>query len=412
MHNPESNPKKPISRQSTRRMSAVQDPIIPIVAQLIADHPGTISLGQGVVRYGPPAEAFESLTAGMADLHQHKYQPVTGIAPLRERIAAKLAGENAINADRSAIVITAGSNMGFMNAVLAIADHPSHPTHDRPDQPADEVIIQSPYYFNHEMALAICGVKAVVVPTTSDYQLDVMAIEAAITERTRAVVTISPNNPTGAVYAEEALTRVNAICRERGVYHISDEAYEYFVYGDEPHFSPGSLPGAEDHTISLFSLSKAYGFASWRVGYMVLPEHLEPAVHKIQDTNLICPPVVSQHAAAGALEVGRAYCEPYLKELAHVRRLVLDELASLGDLVTLPTPGGAFYALIQLHTEMQDMAIVDQLVKEHGVAVIPGCAFGLHEGCFLRIAYGALDEATVKEGMGRLVKGLREILPG
>jgi aspartate/methionine/tyrosine aminotransferase len=126
-------------------------------------------------------------------------------------------------------------------------------------------------------------------------------IEAAITPRTKAVVTVSPNNPTGAVYPESALREVNRICRERGVYHIHDEAYEYFTYGNARHFSPGSIAGSADHTISIFSLSKSYGFASWRIGYQVIPDHLFGAVNKVQDTVLICPPVVSQYAAVGAM---------------------------------------------------------------------------------------------------------------
>ena len=131
--------------------------------------------------------------------------------------------------------------------------------------------------------------------------------EAAITPRTRAIVTISPNNPSGAVYPKATLAAVNALCSERGIYHISDEAYEYFVYDGAEHFSPASLPGATEHTISLYSFSKAYGFASWRIGYMVIPEALTVAVRKAQDTILICPPVVSQHAALGALAAPADY---------------------------------------------------------------------------------------------------------
>ena len=176
-----------------------------------------------------------------------------------------------------------------MNAVLAITD------------PDDEIVLLVPYYFNHEMAIVMAGARAVAAETTSDYQIDLDAIRRAITPRTRAVVTVSPNNPTGAVYPRAALQAVNELCRERGIFHIHDEAYEYFTYGGVEHFSPGSLPGAAAHTISLFSLSKAYGMASWRVGYMVVPDVLFEAVNKIQDTILICPPAVSQHAAMAAL---------------------------------------------------------------------------------------------------------------
>src|SRR6185369_12263196 len=128
----------------------------------------------------------------------------------------------------------------------------------------------------------------------------------AITAKTRAVVTISPNNPTGAVYSEAALCEVNQICGERGIYHISDEAYENFTYNGARHFSPASVAGSEAHTISLFSFSKAFGFASWRIGYMVMPENLFVPVKKIQDTILICAPVISQYAACGALKAGAA----------------------------------------------------------------------------------------------------------
>ena len=130
----------------------------------------------------------------------------------------------------------------------------------------DEIILPTPYYFNHEMAVTMADCQPVLVPTDGDYRLRLDALETAITPRTRAILTVSPNNPTGVVYSEESLRAVNALCRERGIYHISDEAYEHFVYGGAHHFSPGSIPGSEGHTITLHTLSKTYGFASWRIG--------------------------------------------------------------------------------------------------------------------------------------------------
>src|SRR5205807_2533015 len=118
-----------------------------------------------------------------------------------------------------------------------------------------------PYYFNHEMAVTMADARPVVVKTDENYQLRPDAIRQAITSRTRAIVTVSPNNPSGAVYGEAALREVNELCRSRGLYHIHDEAYEYFTYEGARHFSPGSITGAQGHTISLYSLSKAYGFA-------------------------------------------------------------------------------------------------------------------------------------------------------
>ncbi len=388
--------------QESYRIQSVQTPIIPVVGELIRQHPGTISLGQGVVWYPPPPEAFDQIKEMLADPSQHKYQAVHGIPALLEQIETKLQKENGIELTGSRIVVTAGGNMAFINALLAVADA------------GDEVILQTPYYFNHEMAITMVNCKPVLVPTDENYQLQPRLIAEAITERTRAVVTISPNNPTGAVYPESALREVNELCRARGIYHIHDEAYEYFTYGDARRFSPGSIDGASDYTISLYSLSKAYGFASWRIGFMVIPEHLFSAVNKIQDTILICPPVVSQFAAVGAMKVGAGYCLEKVAQLADVRQLVMTELEQLKDVAVIPPADGAFYFFLKLDSEMQPLALVERLVKEHRVAAIPGSAFGMpdggKDGCYLRVAYGALQRETVAEGIGRLVNGIKTIL--
>lgn len=385
--------------QCSARIQSVQSPIISVVAEWIRAHPGTISLGQGVVNYGPPPEATTQIQRFLSDPENHKYKPVVGCPELIEAFARKLAVENGIHVGESSrLVITAGSNMGFMNALLAIAD------------PGDEVILQTPYYFNHEMAITMANCRPVLVPTDASYQLQPELIREAVTPRTRAVVTISPNNPTGAVYPESALRAVNDLCRERGIYHIHDEAYEYFLYNGAKHFSPGSIVGASDHTISLFSLSKAYGFASWRIGAMVIPAALLDAVRKIQDTVLICAPVISQFAAIGALQAGVGYCREKLRGIADVRELVRRELTSLGSLCSVPQADGAFYFLLRAHTDVPSITLVERLIHEHRVAVIPGSAFGLDKGCFLRVAYGALQRETAAEGVGRLVAGLKKIL--
>lgn len=377
------------------RMQAVQAPIIPIVGELIRQHPGTISLGQGVVNYPPPPQAIEQISRFLSKPANHKYQAVEGIPELRAAIAHKLETENGMDLSDRAIVVTAGSNMAFLNAILAITD------------PGNEVILQTPYYFNHEMAIKIASCNPVLVPTDENYQIQPDLIRQAITEKTRAIVTISPNNPTGVVYSESALRDVNAMCQSHNLFHISDEAYEYFTYG-VPHFSPGSL--SSNHSISLFSLSKAYGFASWRIGYMVIPTHLLEAIQKIQDTNVICPAVVSQFAAVGALEAGRAYCQEKRVAIAEVRNIVLQELDAIRHLCTIPEANGAFYFLLNVQTDLDSMDLVKQLIHDHGVAVLPGFTFGLERGCYLRVGYGALEKETAIAGIGRLVKGLKTIL--
>ena len=380
-------------------MERVQSPIIPVVGDWIRGCPGTISLGQGVVFYGPPEEAFEALSHFSRN-PQNKYGAVDGVPELREAIARKLAAENGIEVgETQRVVVTAGGNMAFMNTVLAILDE------------GDEVILPSPYYFNHAMAITMAGGKVVTAPTDASFQLDPESIRRAIGPRTRAVVTVSPNNPTGAVYREDSLAEVNDLCRRAGIYHVSDEAYEYFTYGDARHFSPGSLPRTDRHTISLYSLSKAYGFASWRVGYMVIPEQLAEAVSKIQDTIVICPALVSQHAAVGALRAGADYCREMKRGIAETRQTVLRELSAIDSIAKVYPADGALYFVLRVETEQSDVALAERLVREHGVAVIPGSTFGLEDGCYLRVSYGALDGETVTEGIGRLVGGLRALVP-
>ena len=381
------------------RMQRVQSPIIPIVGDLIRQVPGTISLGQGVVYYGPPPQAIEQITQFLSDPNHHKYQAVQGIPALIELIATKLKTENGIAIDgTNQIMVTAGSNMGFVNAVLAIAD------------PGDEIILPTPYYFNHEMAIRMANCQPVLVPTDDQYQLRLDIIQQAITPRTKAIVTVSPNNPTGVVYPAADLQAVNYLCREQGLYHIHDAAYEYFTYDGASAFSPGAIANSSEYTISLFSLSKAYGFASWRIGYMVIPTHLLEAIMKIQDTIAICAPVISQYAALGALQAGVGYCRQKLESIEQVRRHCLQQLATIQDICTVPPAEGAFYVLLQVHSDMPPLQLVKRLIQDYQVAVIPGTAFGI-VGCYLRIAYGALQQETAVAGIGRFVKGLRELVP-
>ncbi len=379
-------------------MQAVQSPLIPIVGELIRNNPGTISLGQGVVDYGPPPEAIANLSKFLANPDNHKYQAVQGIPPLLSAIEAKLKADNNIEINpKNCIVVTAGSNMAFMNAILAITS------------PGDEIIIQTPYYFNHEMAIVMASCHPVLVPTDDNYQLRPDAIAKAITDKTRAVVTISPNNPTGAVYSEAALREVNQLCCDRGIYHISDEAYEYFTYDGVKHISPGAFSGSSEHTLSLYSLSKAYGFASWRIGYMVIPQHLLSAVMKTQDTILICPPVISQYAALGALQAGVGYCQEKISAIATIRQLALNSLHRLEGLCTIAPTHGAFYFFLRINTQLNAFELVKRLIQEHQVAVMPGTTFGMNDGCYLRVAYGALQAETAVQGIERLVRGLQTL---
>src|SRR5262249_42115817 len=196
---------RPLDSLSTpfpTRMDRVQTPIIPVIGSLIREVPGTISLGQGIVHYGPPPQVVEAVRAALSRPSTHDYHDGAGLPALVNAVSRKVLAENGIDVSRgSRIMVTAGPNMAVMHAVLATT------------LPGDEVILPVPFYFNHEMAIDMAGCRAVRVPTDEHYQIRVDAIARAVTTRTRAVVTISPNNPTGAVLSESSLREVNALCR-------------------------------------------------------------------------------------------------------------------------------------------------------------------------------------------------------
>ncbi len=376
-------------------INAVQTSIIPVIGEWTRNTPGTLSLGQGMVSYPPPSSALKYIQDfGLLPEH-HLYGSPLGYEPLLQSLATKLNHENGITLKSgNRLMVTAGSNMAFLNVLRAITD------------PSDEIILPLPYYSNHEMAIRMLNCIPVSVPTDSNYQLQLEALRGAITNKTRAIVTVSPNNPTGAVYPEVALRAVNQLCKEHNLYHISDEAYEYFTYGSVRHFSPASIDGSESHTISLFSFSKAYGFASWRVGYLVFPESLLPALLKVQDTNLICAPLITQYAAMGALEIGRVYCRNHVQQLNKIREQFEIQINAL-DKVKVVSTDGAFYLLLKVDTQLNDLALAKKLISDYKVAVVPGSAFGLHEGCYLRVSYGMLDEDACVIALDRLISGIK-----
>ncbi len=379
---------------AARRLEQVQQPVIPVMGELIRQTPGTLSLGQGMVSWGPPEQVHQAVAAALqqGDSALDRYGPVAGSEALRESLGLWLQREQGLDLSASALLITAGSNMAFNAVVQVLCD------------PGDELILPVPYYFNHEMAISLAGgtpvaVEAGVVP-------DPERLAAAITPRTLAIVTISPNNPSGAVFPREVLAAINRLCAERGLLHISDEAYALFSFGGEPVWSPGSGAGSGSHTITLGSLSKSHGMAGWRIGWAVVPQSLMADLAKVQDTILIHPPQLNQQAALGALAAGADWCRGQIQGLAARRQQVLDALSKpAAPWRLLAQPDGAFYALLQLESSLSSDQAMEQLIRQHRVALVSGSSFGL-SGCCLRLSYGMLDAAELSEALERLVAGL------
>ena len=387
--------------------------MIPELAALLRQTPGSLSLAQGMVGWDPPdsvaSAVARALAAGGPELH--RYGALHGDPALLEVITTKLATHNRLDLDGAAVLVTAGSNMAF-NAVAQVIAEAS------PGEPS-EVILPLPCYFNHVMAVQLAG--AVPVPVAAGVIPDPERLAAAITPRTRAIVTVSPNNPSGVVIPATVLAEINRLCALHGLLHISDEAYELFVHGAEPHWSAGSLSGSAAHTVSLHSLSKAYGLAGWRLGYMAVPAALLPALHKVQDTVLICPPRLNQHAACAAMTAGPAWCAPRIAGLGARRDQLLATVAAERSrglpVALLAEPDGAFYALLQLDRaasgSLTGDCLMRRLVLEHRVGTLSGESFGLDADCggpVLRLSYGMLAETELTEALDRLFNGLRVLL--
>ena len=303
--------------------------------------------------------------------------------------------QNGLDLAESMVMVTAGSNMAFHAIAQVLCD------------PGDEVILPLPYYFNHFMAIQLAG--GVPVPVNAGLIPNPELIEAAITKRTRAIVTISPNNPSGIVFPQTLLAAINGICAQHGLLHISDEAYEDFVFGDVPHWSPGSLPGAGNHTVSLYSFSKAYGMAGWRLGYMSAPIGWSKALAKVQDTVLICPPRFCQRAAIAALLDGSDWVRQNVSQLMSRYQLLLKRFAASNDRPWrfLHQPNGAFYGLLEVDCGCNGDTLMRQLVRDYRVATIGGCSFGFkNESCVLRISVGMLEGAELIDAFDRLEAGL------
>ena len=379
------------------RLDAVQSPVIPVMGALIRQTPGTLSLGQGMVHWGPPAQALEAIRSAIGDPCGgdpvlHRYGAMAGEPELREAVGHWLQRQHGLDLEGTAVLITAGSNMAFHAIAQVICD------------PGDACLLPVPYYFNHAMAIQLAG--GVPVPVDAGVIPDPERLAAAITPRTRAIVTISPNNPSGAVMPRAVLEAINRLCAERGLLHISDEAYALFGHGATAPWSPGALRGSGAHTVTLGSLSKSHGMAGWRIGWAVLPERLMGAIAKVQDTVLIAPPQLTQRAALGALAAGVDWCRERISGLESQRQQVRAALDQAHAPWRLLAPlDGAFYALLQLHSPLSADTAMERLIREHRVALVSGSSFGLG-GCCLRLSYGMLQPEPLAEALRRLQHGL------
>ncbi len=348
------------------------------------DRVGGINLAQGVCDTGVPEAVAERAAEAIAEGY-NIYTRLDGIAPLREAIAQKLARHNGIKADPDGeILVASGATGGFYAACMALLD------------PGDEVILFEPFYGYHLNTLAAMRVRAVSVPLAdSNWALDVDALRSSITPRTRAVVINSPSNPCGKVFSRAELEAVAALALEHDLFVITDEIYEYFVYGEARHISMATLPGMAERTVTISGLSKTFSITGWRVGYLAADRKWMGAIGYFHDLTYVCAPSPFQYATAAGLV---ALPETFYAEMAREYQARRDQLcAALTDAGLTPSiPEGAYYVLADA-TPLPGAAAREKarhLLRKTGVAAVAGTAFfsngrGDH---LLRFCFAKRDE--------------------
>ena len=321
------------------------------------------------------------------------YSPTDGLVDLRQEIVKKLKRDNNINADISQLLITVGAIEGLAAAVMAVID------------PGDEIVLPTPTYSTHIRQVQIASGRPVLVPLIeeNDFALDIQAIKNAITPRTKAIMYCSPNNPTGTVFPEEQLRKIVEIALENNLMIITDEAYEYFIYDDEKHFSIGSIPEMKKNVISCFTFTKTYAMTGWRIGYLYADEEVIPQIKKAHIPFAICAPVVSQYAALAALKGSQDCVKEFRDHYLNTRNLMCERLDKLSSIFDYQKPEGSYlmFPKILLKEGQDSITFCKKLLREARVSTTPGIAFGPTGESHLRLSF-CISEGEINKAFDRM----------
>jgi aminotransferase len=366
------------------------DPLNVRAAELRAGGHDVITLGQALPFFAPPSSAIEAARAAVDRPEVHVYATDPGLPELRAALAARLspAMGQAIHPDD--LLIAAGANHAFTLAVATLVS------------PGDEVLLPAPYFTNHYMTIITLGASPVEAPMADRDTFDVRwsDLEAHITSRTRAIVLCNPSNPTGAPVSPREGQVIVREAAARGIAVISDETYMALVY-DRRHWSAASVPGWRDNVVVVGSFSKAFGMMGWRVGFVLADAAVCDEVVKVQDTMIICAPVISQIAAEAAVRLDWDYALSFHAELRARRAVLADAVAAIPRVRWTPTAGGLF-AFVRIEGCDDSAALSRDLLERAHVVTIPGAAFGASGEGYLRLSYGRADREQLAEAGRRM----------
>ena len=355
-----------------------------LAADLVRQGRDVIPMSAGEPDFDTPDHIKQAGIRAIQDGHTNYTAPASGLIELKEAIARKLDRENGLHYDPSQIVITCGAKQVIFDAIVALVD------------PGDEVLLPAPLYVSYADQVKLMGGVPVIIPTEPDaFCLSPDQFRSALTPRSKLIIFNSPSNPTGGIYSRAQFQALADLIAEAGLFTITDEIYEHFIYGDEEHVSLAALhPGVADRCLTVNGFSKTFAMTGWRVGYGAGPEEWMSHIAKVQSQETTNTCTLSQHAAIAALEGPQDSVGTMRAAFELRRNAIADGLNEL-DRVTCPRPKGAFYVFPNVsglfgNTIADDVEFCRYLLEAAGVAAVPGTGFSAPG--YVRFSYTLPDD--------------------
>ena len=355
-----------------------------------------ISFTVGEPDFSTPSHIVEAAVHALRR-GEHHYTPNAGILPLRQAIAISVERSHGLKYDPdSEIIVTAGGMEALMLTMLTILD------------PGDELILSDPCWTNYSRQVLICNASPVfvTVDASTNFQFDADALEAAITDKTKAFLVNSPANPTGGIANLDTLRKLAEVATRHDLYVISDEVYASLLYEDNKAYSIATLPDMKERTIIVNSFSKTYAMTGWRVGFAMGPTDIIKNMVKLQENVAACVNSTAQYAAIAALEGTQEPLREMQRAYQRRRAIIVDGFSRIRGLDCF-APQGAFYALVNISaTGMSANEFAMDLLNKERVIVVPGDAFGATSDRYVRLSF-ATSEENIREGLKRIERYMR-----
>ena len=367
MTRPAATTPPPPRRHVSHKASRFTESVIREMTREALKH-GAVNLSQGFPDFPAPAEIKQAaMRAIEADVNQ--YAITWGARDFREAIAGKTKWHLGLDVDpETELTVTCGSTEGMIAAMMATVD------------PGEEVIIFEPFYENYAPDAILSDARPRYVPLRApDWTFDRDELRAAFNERTKAIIICNPNNPTGKVFTRDELEFIAALCREHDALCFTDEIYEHILYPREgaeiKHISMAQIEGMRERTVIVNSMSKTYSVTGWRVGYCIAPPDITSAIRKVHDFLTVGAANPLQHAGAYALSLPESYYVELQKEYQSKRDFIVPVLQAAGFRCEMPQ--GAYYVMTDISDFgfKDDIEFTKHLIREIGVAVVPGSSF-------------------------------------